>query len=278
MIVMKKARNVINKWGLSMFVALMLLCLAFGASAEGAAATEAELDDYAGISCNLYKNNQMESLPAYVENGQNLFFRIDFALNSDLLREAYRNGEIDEKTTFTVDISPLNILEGANYPTSPDAENNIASDNGVKVFRWWVDETSGKVCLRFFKEILEQEGSVSNTAVAFDGTLHVENKTDAGKINFVVNGENIPLQMRAGYELTKAAGVPYFSTDASSYLVDYTVTLTLDQDVQLSGSADLYTAALTLVDSVEADGALKGQILDTVEITAPREKVPRPPL
>lgn len=31
MIVMKKARNVINKWGLSMFVALMLLSLAFGA-------------------------------------------------------------------------------------------------------------------------------------------------------------------------------------------------------------------------------------------------------
>ena len=59
---MKKARNVINKWGLSMFVALMLLCLAFGASAEGTAATEAELDDYAGISCNLYKNNQMEGL------------------------------------------------------------------------------------------------------------------------------------------------------------------------------------------------------------------------
>ena len=86
---------------------------------------------------------------------------------------------------------------------------------------------------------------MSNTAVAFDGTLHVENKTDNGKINFVVNGTNIPLQMRAGYELTKAAGVPYFSTDASSYLVDYTVTLTLDQDVQLSGSAELPTRLRT---------------------------------
>ena len=254
-----------------MFVALMLLCLAFGASAEGAAATEAELDDYADISCNLYKNNQMESLPTYVENGQNLFFRIDFALDSDLLREAYQNGEIDEKTTFTVDISPLNILEGANYLTAPDDEDNIASDNGVKVFRWWVDETRGKVCLRFFKEILEQEGSVSNTAVAFDGTLHVENKTDDGKINFVVNGENIPLQMRAGYELTKAAGVPSFSTDTSSYLVDYTVTLTLDQHVKLSSSADnqMYCAALTLVDRVEADGALAGEIWGEAVVTAP---------
>lgn len=133
--------------------------------------------------------------------------QIDFDLNIDpdsnsnnpvyTLREAYQNGEIDQETTFTVDISPLNILEGANYPTSPDAENNIASDNGVKVFRWWVDETKGKVCLRFFEGILKQDGSVSNTAVAFDGTLHVENKTDNGKINFVVNGENIPLQMRA---------------------------------------------------------------------------------
>lgn len=140
---MKKTRNAMNKWGFSILAALMLLCLVFGASAAEA---EVELNTYADISCELYMNSDKEALPTYVENGQNLFFCITFDLLSDpnsypptnpayFLRKAFQNGEIDKDTIFTVDIKPLNLLSGANYPKSENAGNNIASDNGVDIFR-----------------------------------------------------------------------------------------------------------------------------------------------
>lgn len=132
-----------------------------------------------------------------------------------------------------------------------------------------MDETTGKICLRFFEKVLTGNGQLSNTTVAFDGTLGVQDKPDDGRIEFEIDNSTISLLMQAGYELEKVAGVPYYSTGASSYLVDYTVTLKLDQDVQLSGSKDLYTAALTLVDSVEANGALLGEIYGDAAVTEP---------
>jgi len=146
---------------------------------------------------------------------------------------------VDKNTTFTVDVSFMNLLNNANYPTSYEANDNIASDNGVDIFRWWVDEASGKVCLRFYEAVYTDNGSISNTSVAFEGTLDASGRDNNGDLHFGVDGTSSSLKVRQDYELAKTAGVPYFSTDASSYLVDYTVTLKLKQDMKLSDSAPL---------------------------------------
>lgn len=162
-------------------------------------------------------------------------------------------------------------MGNTNYPTSFDSPDNTATDplTSMKVFRWWVDETNGKLCLRFTRDLLEKEGSVSNTKVAFEGRLDAGGRDDNGGLHFGVDNETVSLLAKQDYTVTKAAGVPYFDLDAGSYLVDYTVTLTLGQIMSLDTAAasDLYAAALTLEDTVLAGGALTGELFGDPEVT-----------
>ncbi|MBP3656138.1 MAG: Cna B-type domain-containing protein [Clostridia bacterium] len=261
-----------NKWGVSILAALLLLCLAAGAMA---AEERVRLGDYADVSYTLQADRYGTSLPDVVEDGQSLFLQLAFDLivqdETYLLRKAYQNGEISPDTIFTVDIGSLHLMNDANYPTSYDDEDNIASDAGVNIFRWWVDEEAGQICLRYYENVYSDDGNVSNTKVAFDGSLDTSSHNDDGQLRFEVNGETETLIVRQEYELNKEAGIPYYSTDASSYLVDYTVTLTLDQNMSLSQgtTGNLYGAALTLVDTVAADGALTGELFGDATVTAP---------
>ena len=240
------------------------------------AASEVSLKDYADLSHSLTADREGTPLPDVVEDGQSLFFQLAFDMTKQdgvyLLRKAYQDGLIGPDTTFTTDISFLNLLGSANYPTSYDDKDNIASDGGVNIFRWWVDESTGKICLRFYENMYTGEGDVSNTKVAFEGTLDASGHDVNGQLHFGVDGETVSLIARQDYTLAKAVGVPYYSTDASSYLVDYTVTLTLDQNMKLSASTDMYGAALTLVDTVVADGALEGILVGDPVITAPTDE------
>ncbi|MBR4069407.1 MAG: Cna B-type domain-containing protein, partial [Clostridia bacterium] len=236
---------------------------------------EVPLGNYAQLTHKLTADRDGTPLPDTVEDGQSLFFQLAFDLTKQddlyLLRQAYQNGEVGPDTVFTVDVSFLNLLGSANYPTSYDGKDNIASDGDKKIFRWWVDEASGKICLRFYENVYTDEGAVSNTKVAFEGTLDTSGRDDDGQLHFGVDGVTTSLIAKQSYGLTKTAGVPYFSTDASSYLVDYTVTLTLDQNMKLSADAagNMYCAALTLEDTVLADGALAGEIFGNPVVTAP---------
>ena len=107
------------------------------------------------------------------------------------LRRDYLNGLVDENTVFTVDISFLNLLGSANYPTSYESDDNIASYDGMEIFRWWVDESTGKICLRFYENVYTGEGDVSNTKVAFEGTLDASGHDADGQLHFGVDGETI---------------------------------------------------------------------------------------
>ena len=233
------------------------------------------LSDYADLSYTLAADRDNTELPDALTDGQPLFFQLSFNLKTEgglyLLRQAYLDGLVGPETVFTADISFLNLLENSNYPTSYDSKDNIASDNNVDIFRWWVDEETNKICLRFFESIFIGEGGISNTSVAFEGTLNVNDHDEDGQLHFGVDGETVSLIARQQYELKKEAGIPYYSVDQSSYLVDYTVTLTLDQNMKLDSSvADkLYCAALTLVDTVAADGALTGEISGVSLTSAP---------
>ncbi|MBE5814406.1 MAG: Cna B-type domain-containing protein [Clostridiales bacterium] len=238
-------------------------------------ADEALLSDYATLSRSLTADRDGTELPEYVEDGQSLFFQLAFELTKQegiyKLRRDYLNGLVDENTVFTVDISFLNLLGSANYPTSYESDDNIASYDGMEIFRWWVDEATGTIRLRFYKDVYNFEGDVSNTKVSFEGTLDASGHDADGQLHFGVDGETVSLTAKQSYVLTKTAGVPYFSTDASSYLVDYTVDLTLGQNMKLAAGAagNLYEAALTLEDTVLADGALEGELFGDPVITPP---------
>ena len=247
----------------------MLLCLVIGASAEGGSVP---LSNYAtSFSAGLFANQQEGALPNYVENGQSLFFTLQISdFNSqELVAFLKTNPGAD----FTIPLDFADKIQG-NYPTEidPDDFDNVAYVNGEKLFRWWIDEGSDVVRIRFDEEWINNAGSntvVENVKLSFDGTLNVADKGDDGKVVFNAAGKAFPLQMKTGYTLKKQAGVPYYSAEAASYVTDYTVTLELDQNMMLSGNADLYTAALTLVDTVENGGALQGAIAGNVSVTAP---------
>ena len=272
---MKKAHNVINKWGFSMLAALMLLCLVLGALAEG---TTEDLSKYAeSFIPQLYaqkgdETNPPTPLPDYVENGQDVFFTLkisDFK-SKELIDFLKANPEAD----FTIPLDFADKILGT-YPTEidPDDFDNVAYVNKEKLFRWWIDNDKDVIRIRFDEEWIAKAGNTTKmemVMLSFDGKLNVAHKGDDGKVVFHAAGQDFPLQMKTGYILDKAAGIPYYSTEASSYVTDYTVTLELDQNMMLSGKADLYTAALSLVDSVETGGALQGVIVgDHVTVTAP---------
>ncbi|MBQ6949884.1 MAG: Cna B-type domain-containing protein, partial [Clostridia bacterium] len=252
------------------FLLSLLLLLSIGLAAH--AQTEVPLKNYAAsVQAELKANAAGDALPPYVENGQKLFFDLQISnFNSqELVAYLKANPEAD----FTIPLDFTGHIEGK-YPTkiNPDDFDNVAYVNEEELFRWWIDESSDVIRIRFDEEWIENAGSntvVENVTLGFDGTLGVADKGADGKIVFNAAGYSFPLQMKTGYTLNKTAGVPYYSTDASSYVTDYTVTLTLDQNMMLSGSGDMYIAALTLVDTVENGGALQGTIVGDVTVTAP---------
>jgi len=256
--------------------AAWLLCLLLLLSMGGVAYAQAEvpLKDYAAsVHATLKVNKEGTELPQYVENGQKLFFDLQISGfdSQKLVTYLKSNPEAD----FTIPLDFTGHIDG-NYPAeiNPEDFDNVALVDNEPLFRWWIDETNDVIRIRFDQNWIDKAGSntvMENVSLGFDGTLNVVDKGSDGRVVFNAAGEAFPLQMKTGYELAKSASVPYYSTDASSYLVDYSVTLTLDQNMKLSATAesDKYCAALTLVDTVEADGALQGEILDVITVVSP---------
>ncbi|MBR2054721.1 MAG: Cna B-type domain-containing protein, partial [Clostridia bacterium] len=251
---------------------LLSLLLLIGLAGAAFAQTEQPLANYAAnVKPELKANAQGAELPQYVENGQSLFFGLQISdfKSSELIAYLKDNPQAD----FTVPLDFTGHIEG-NYPTqiNPDDFDNVAYVGGEPLFRWWIDEDSGVIRVRFDENWIKNAGNntvVENVKLGFDGTLNVADKGNDGKVVFNAAGSSFPLQMKTGYTLNKTAGVPYYSIDSSSYVTDYTVTLTLDQNMMLSGTGDMYIAALTLVDTVENGGALQGTIVGDVTVTAP---------
>ena len=258
-----------SKWAV-----LLLFLLLLTVKNEAHAQTELTVTDFAtSVQAELNANVQGEALPQYVENGQSLFFSLQ--INDFKSRELVAYLQANPDTDFTIPLDFVGHITG-NYPAEiePDDFDNVAYSNNNPLFRWWIDKDSDMIRIRFDEEWIENANNntvVENVTLSFTGTLNVTDKGDDGKIVFNVADTSFPLQMKTGYTLNKTAGVPYYSIDASSYVTDYTVTLTLDQTMKLSdnANADLYTAALTLEDTVEDGGALQGSILGNVTVTAP---------
>jgi len=246
---------------------------------SAAAAASVPLQDYTTYQFDLWADRNQTSLPEIVEDGQSLFFQMAFDLINTAdgamyqLRQDYIDGKIDANTVFTCDIGFLPLLQDTKYPTSYDSPDNQAIDDttGIEVFRWWVDEAGKQICLSFSQEIMEDNGTISGAKLSFEGHLNTDGKDDNGELNFGVNEDSVSLVARQGYALNKAAGTPYFSTDAGTYLVDYTVTLSLEQNMSLSSidGGGLYHAALTLEDTVVSGGALTGTLYGSPVVTAP---------
>ena len=151
---MKNTRNIIKQLGISMLAALMLLCLVWGASAEGV--TEVPLKGYATLTPTLSADSNKTPLPVYVENGQSLFFSlsIDSIKSVDLVNKLKEAGTVD----FTVPIDFVDKIAGS-YPINFDGDSssdkpvdNLAVDPVTKdpMFRWWIKDDLIKI--RFVDE------------------------------------------------------------------------------------------------------------------------------
>ena len=267
---MQQGKNGFGRKGAAFLLSLLLL---IGMVWSACAQSEQPLANYAAnLSADLRADAQGTALPKYVENGQRLFFELQISgFDSQKLIDCLK---ADPQADFTIPLDFTGHIDG-NYPTRIDPEDfdNVALVGGKALFRWWIDEGSNVVRIRFDQDWINAAGNntvVDNVTLGFDGTLNVLDKGDDGKVVFNAAGASFPLQMKTGYTLDKTAGVPYYSTDASGYVSDYTVTLTLDQNMLLSGSGDLYVAGLTLEDSVADGGALQGAIVSDVTVTAPQ--------
>ena len=248
-------------------------------------ATEVELEDYVTLTFGLYadreaydERDELDEDEDILEDGQSLyavlecaFLRDDSNQNTTVLQQAYKNQDINESTVFTCDINFLNLMETPSYPTSYGDRKLSLTDNGMPVFYWWVDTARNLVCLTFHEDALKLDGTVDRGKLSFDGKLDLSNAGDDGELKFSVNDQHKTYLAKQGYTLEKAASKPRLDLDAKAYLVDYTVTLKLDRNMQLDASAgkELYTAALTLVDTLSADSALSGEIYGTPVITGP---------
>ncbi|MBR4080868.1 MAG: hypothetical protein IKK21_03675, partial [Clostridia bacterium] len=252
---------------LALLLAVILCCP--GVITAQAAGT-APLSDYAAIDASLYADASGTALPSYVEQGQPLFFRLvmsDFQ-SRELVTFLKDNSPVD----LTVDISFADYISGS-YPTEiyPEDYDNVAVHNGQALFRWWIQD--GQIRIRFDDEWIRK--ATVNTVIdaaelGFAGTLTVLTKPEDGRLDFTAAGESLPLQLRTGYQLTKAASAPQYRN--GQYEVDYTVTFTLDQDMNITGSADNahYSALLTLRDAIAAtNSALTGDIVGQPTLKGP---------
>ena len=249
-------------------LAVLLACLI--PCRQAAAATEAQLDDYARLAVQLVADAGGTPLPGYVENGQSVFFRLRLSeFNSrELVSYLKANSPVD----LIVDLDFSAQIEGS-YPTElyPADFDNVAEHDGKALFRWWIE--GGKIHLRFDDAWVASAGPntvLEEAELGFAGVLNVQNKPEDGKVVFHAAGTDFPLQFRTGYALTKSASAPMYRN--GQYEVDYTVTFTLDQDMNITGNADAerYSAKLTLRDVIAASGsALTGEVISTPVLTGP---------
>ena len=234
------------------------------------AQTEAALSDYATVTPYLFADPDENVLPDAVSNGQEMFFKLvmsDFG-SADLIRYLKENSPVD----LTVDIGFTGDIEGS-YPTEmyPSGFDNVAMHNGAALFRWWID--GGKIRIRFDDEWIANaklSTTIDGAELGFSGKLNVGNKPKNGRVRFTAGGKEFLLQFKTGYAITKQASAVYYRS--GRYEVDYTVTFTLDQDMNITGSADAdhYSAQLTLKDMLaQTKSAMTGEVVGTPSLTGP---------
>lgn len=247
---------------LVVMAAVMLLCVGVTGIIVSAAVTEAELSDYATVTPYLYANSSGEQLPVYVENGQEIYFQLQITdFNSEELISLLKS---QSPVDFTVDLNFTGDIIGS-YPTEMYPGNgydNVAMSNGQALFRWWLDDNT--IRIRFDDEWIDgikDNAVINNAQLGFTGVLNVGEKNDSGGAIFSGAGKDFSLIFKTAYTLEKSAGVPEFRD--GKYVVDYSVTFSIDQNMDITGGAndELYSVLLTLNDSVAADGVLTGNLI-----------------
>ena len=173
-----------------------------------AAAAEARLSDYVDLQLGLYADRYLTELPSVLEDGQSLYAVLECAFKRDennqattLLQQAYRAGQIDDTTIFTSEINFLGLMTGNSYPTSAEDARLAQTANGNPIFRWWVDEERGLVCLTFVEEALQLDGTIDDGKLSFSGNLDLSGAGDDGNLNFTVDNETVLCQAKQGYAL-----------------------------------------------------------------------------
>ena len=164
------------------------------------------------------------------------------------LREAYRQGyfwggqatqlpQIDENTVFTIPFEGLANLVGANLPWSYDQRQDglIQQSNNV-AFQWWLDKENEKVCIVFTKNALDGAPgyeTLSNLYINVSGELDASALQDESHAEFTVGNVDISLPLAAECVPVKSVVMEYDDA-AGNYVARYTITLSLNRDVDLS--------------------------------------------
>ena len=255
----------LHLWGKYVLLAAFVLLLSFPWLQAKA---DEKMTDYTTLTPYLWEKSDGTALPDYVENGQPIYFNLLFdkfktAELLDVLKKS------PEPVIFTVGINFANQVVGKYYDTRfPVDDGNIAYWKGEKLFRWWIEDNTIKIC--FEDEWIKSTSdniSIDGAKVGFQGALKVVNKDDDGQFVFSVENMEIPLQLKTEYSIAKRVTAPTLQGD--HFVVTYTVPFTIDQNMNISGQPDdsLYSAVPSLVDI--AGNALSGEIVGTPAVTGP---------
>lgn len=139
---------------------------------------------------------------------------------------------IDENTEFTIPFSDFSYLQLQNVPTSKE-EARTATNGGLDVFKWWVDQETGTIRLTFTKEALESNQTIGSMYVELDGLLDLSQAQDKDVLDFSAAGNNFELPLANEYNLSKSATL-VFNRDAQQYEAQYTVKVNLTRNQDLS--------------------------------------------
>jgi len=273
------------KKGMAWLLCLIMMFMVIeplNVQAEGEQEVESvEMSDYAKVNISLYASNEDAENGQQItvlEDGQSLIFLLEMTEfdNTQLLEKLKAANKLID---FTVDAQFVSMLKGS-YPTSlyPSDFDNLAEDeSGAPFYRWWIDENH-KVRIRFEEEWINKVKNNDNLqlnkiAMGFTGEVNIGDNDNPGKITINVGGQNYIIPIKTRYELTKTVGAPVYRD--GTYVADYSVTFTLDQDMGIGGnvSYDGYSADLKLKDVLSggAGSSLTGQLVDNPEVTGPTD-------
>jgi len=157
----------LHLWGKYVLLAAFVLLLSFPWLQAKA---DEKMTDYTTLTPYLWEKSDGTALPDYVENGQPIYFNLLFdkfktAELLDVLKKS------PEPVIFTVGINFANQVVGKYYDTRfPVDDGNIAYWKGEKLFRWWIEDNTIKIC--FEDEWIKSTSdniSIDGAKVGFQG-------------------------------------------------------------------------------------------------------------
>ncbi|MBQ8150586.1 MAG: hypothetical protein IJ041_08720, partial [Clostridia bacterium] len=246
------------------------------ADAVAGSASQLDFDPYSDYVENEIVLTDADTNEAFPEGhqfsaGDRLRFKVRFELNSSdawygnfwrptdcdyMIREAYRQGntgygfnatpttlpQIDENTVFTIPFEGLQYLsQASSLPWSQSEKQAGYIDGSMNVaFYWWLDRSTNQLCLTFTEDaLMGSRGyeTLNNMYINVTSTLDMGALAGAGSAEFKVANVPFELPLAASYSAGKKAQM-VFNKATGNYDINYTVTVNVDRDVDLS-SVDL---------------------------------------